>query len=110
MRSRSGYLTPKLGLRYTQYQLNKNLTFEKSPNRLLPVFTLDSGLYFDKKGEVFDHTYSQTLEPRLFYLYIPKKNQSDLPVFDTSLYDLSSSHATLFYQDRFRYPDIDRMG
>lgn len=108
MRSRSGYLKPKLGLRYTQYQLNKNLTFEKSPNRILPVFTLDSGLYFDKKGKVFDHTYSQTLEPRLFYLYIPKKDQSDLPVFDTSLYDLSSSHATLFYQDRFSGPD--RMG
>ncbi|MFT5352054.1 MAG: LPS-assembly protein, partial [Gammaproteobacteria bacterium] len=106
--STSGYVKPKLGARYTQYELNNNLTFEKSPNRILPVISLDSGLYFDKEGEVFKHSYSQTLEPRLFYLYIPKEDQSDLPIFDTSLYDLSSSYSTLFYQDRFSGPD--RMG
>jgi len=108
MQSISGYLKPKLGLRYTQYSLNNNLSFEKSPNRVLPILSLDSGLYFDKTGKAFKHTYTQTLEPRLFYLYIPKKDQRDLPVFDTSLYDLSSSYATLFYQDRFSGPD--RMG
>ncbi len=108
MRSRSGYVKPKVGLRYTQYQLKKNLRFTKSPNSALPMFSLDSGLYFDKKGKLLDHTYSQSLEPRLFYLYVPKKDQSDLPVFDTSIYDLSSSYATLFYEDRFSGPD--RMG
>ncbi len=108
MQSISGYVKPKVGLRYTQYQLNKNNSFNKSPNRVLPVFSLDSGLYFDKEGKFLDHTYSQTLEPRLFYLYVPKEDQSDLPVFDTSIYDLSSSYATLFYEDRFSGPD--RMG
>lgn len=108
MQSISGYATPKLGLRYTQYELNKNRSFKESPNRILPVLSLDSGLYFDKEGEVFNHSYSQTLEPRLYYLYIPKKDQSNLPVFDTGLYDLSSSYATLFYEDRFSGPD--RMG
>jgi LPS-assembly protein len=108
MQSTYGYLKPKLGLRYTQYSLNKNLSFKRSPSRVLPVLSVDSGLYFDKEGEVFNHSYSQTLEPRLFYLYVPKEDQSDLPIFDTSIYDLSSSYSTLFYQDRFSGPD--RMG
>ena len=52
--------------------------------------------YFDKKGQIFDKTYTQSLEPRVRYLYIPEEDQSDLPVFDTGLYDLTSSYATLF--------------
>ncbi len=108
MRSRSGYMTPKLGVRYTQYHLNENTRFKDSPSRLLPMLSLNSGLYFDKKSEVLGKKYTQTLEPRLFYLYIPKEDQSNLPVFDTSIYDLSSSYGTLFYEDRFSGPD--RMG
>jgi LPS-assembly protein len=108
MKSKSGYLKPKLGLRYTQYQLNNNLNFKKSPNRVLPSFSLNSGLYFDKEGTFLDHSYSQTLEPKLYYLYVPKEDQSDLPIFDTTVYDLASSYKTLFYADRFN--GADRMG
>ena len=110
LRAAYGYFKPELGLRYTQYKLNNNNTFtDKSPNRILPVFSFDSGLYFDKKNAKFlNHTYSQTLEPRVFYLYIPKDNQEDLPLFDTSIYDITSSYSTLFYKDRFSGPD--RMG
>ena len=109
IRSTSGYFSPKAGLRYTQYNLNNNIVFQdKSPNRVLPIFSLDSGLYFEKKDSLFGHGYYQTLEPRVFYLYIPETDQTDLPVFDTALYDLSSSHSTLFYEDRFS--GADRMG
>ena len=104
-----GYLRPELGLRYTQYTLNNNRTFpNRSPKRVLPVFSVDSGLYFDKEGEFLNHGYSQTLEPRLFYLYIPRDEQTDLPLFDTSRHDITSSYSTLFYKDRFSGPD--RMG
>lgn len=108
MRTSYGYLTPKLGVRYTQYQLNDNNRFKDSPSRTLPKLTLDGGLYFDKKGELAGKEYTQTLEPRLFYLYIPEEDQSNLPIFDTSVYDLTSSYAVLFYEDRFSGPD--RMG
>ncbi len=104
-----GYLRPELGLRYTQYRLNTNRRFaERTPHRVLPLVSVDGGLYFDKEGKFFGRGYSQTLEPRLFYLYIPKDDQDDLPVFDTSLYDTTSSYSTLFYKDRFSGPD--RMG
>ena len=109
VQSKYGFFTPKAGLRFTQYDLNNNPAFpNNSPSRLLPMFSVDSGLYFDKEDSLFGHGYYQTLEPRLFYLYIPESDQSDLPVFDTGLYDLSSSHATLFYEDRFS--GADRMG
>ena len=29
-----------------------------------------------------------TLEPRMLYLYVPYRNQNDLPIFDTGLPDL----------------------
>ena len=109
IRSQAGYLVPKVGLRFTQYDLNNNLTFsDRSPNRLLPMFSVDSGLYFEKEDSLLGHGYYQTLEPRVYYLYVPESKQADLPVFDTGLYDLTSSYATLFYEDRFSGPD--RMG
>ena len=48
----------------------------------------------------------QTLEPRLFYLYVPFDNQDDIPVFDTGEYDFN--YWTLFRENRFSGPD--RMG
>lgn len=109
IQSISGYFVPKAGFRFTQYDLNENLAFtDESPNRLLPIFSIDSGLYFEKEDSLFSHGYYQTLEPRVFYLYIPETDQTDLPVFDTGLLDMSSSHSTLFYEDRFS--GADRMG
>ncbi|OLB29404.1 MAG: hypothetical protein AUH01_04505 [Acidobacteria bacterium 13_2_20CM_56_17] len=47
--------------------------------------------------------YLQTLEPRLFYLYIPERDQNAIPLFDTGRYDISFSR--LFREDRFSGPD-----
>lgn len=109
-----GYVTPKLGVHYTSYNLsNTGYTFFKngvttngdfaSDTRALPIFSLDSGLYFDRNMRVVNNTYTQTLEPRLFYVYIPYTNQSKLPVFDTGLADLSMS--TLFSENQFTGQD-----
>lgn len=46
-----------------------------------------------------------TLEPRLYYLYIPRTNQNDIQVFDTAVYDMWFN--TLFRENRFS--GIDRM-
>ena len=43
------------------------------------------------RGSIFDTDFVQTLEPRAFYVYIPFKNQSQLPVFDSALDDFSFS-------------------
>ena len=103
----SGFLIPKAGFRYTQYELNDTGNqFKSSPSRALPMASLDSGLFFERKTNLFGNSFLQTLEPRLFYLYIPFEDQTDIPVFDSGLYDFSFD--SLFREDRFT--GADRMG
>jgi LPS-assembly protein len=94
-----GYVTPKLGLHYTKYGLSNTGNAFDSASRTLPIFSLDSGLYFDRNMRVVKNRYTQTLEPRLFYVYIPEKDQSRIPNFDTGLSDLNFS--TIFSENQF---------
>ena len=103
MSTAATFLEPKLSLRYTQYALDDNSLFESSPNRVLPILSLDSGVFLERETTVFNTAYFQTLEPRLYYLYIPHDGQEDLPIFDTGLYTFSFN--SLFYSDRFNNPD-----
>jgi LPS-assembly protein len=115
LQSEWGFLTPKVSVQHTDYQLNEkgktpqpNILPASWPNtvtRTLPIFSLDSGLTFEKDLAGADSSMKHTLEPRLFYLYIPRKNQDDIPVFDTSLYDLWFNN--LFRENRFS--GIDRV-
>lgn len=107
-----GYITPKFGVHYTSYSLDDEF-FEfrnaqgirtnsgeyESGNRSVPIFSLDSGLFFDREVKVVDNTYTQTLEPRLFYVYIPYRDQDMFPVFDTAEADLNLG--TLFLENQF---------
>jgi len=60
---------------------------------------VDSGLFFERDFESLTHT----IEPRLFYLYVPYTDQSDMPNFDTSLYDFNTSQ--LFRDNEFNGVD-----
>ncbi|MEW5713862.1 LPS-assembly protein LptD [Pseudomonas sp. SB113] len=124
-----GFITPKLKYVYTKYDLDLDSTgkndiiaaqaaaaqngtqyaggtFKSSQDRAVPVASVDSGLYFDRNTNWFGKDYRQTLEPRAFYLYVPNKDQADIPVFDTSEY--SFSYASLFRDNRFS--GSDRIG
>ena len=119
-----GFLKPSLKYQYTQYQLDLdgtgkadiasqtaerdrlNGTFDSNQNRGVPIASIDSGLYFDRNTNWFGKNYRQTLEPRLFYLYVPEKDQNDIPVFDTSEYTFN--YASLFRDNRFS--GSDRVG
>jgi LPS-assembly protein len=97
------FIRPKLAYRYTDYSLdsgyqNYSNTYtslsgvtttipftDGSPSRSLPIVSLDQGLIFERSTSMFDTNYTQTLEPRLYYLYVPYRNQNNLPLFDTSL-------------------------
>jgi LPS-assembly protein len=101
-----GYITPKLGVHATNYRLNDNnfnvggnLISNNSDTRTLPIFSVDSGLFFERDVNIVKNSYTQTLEPRLFYVYIPEKNQDRLPVFDSGLADLNLT--TLFSENQF---------
>ncbi|MGH8247493.1 MAG: LPS-assembly protein LptD [Gammaproteobacteria bacterium] len=104
--TRSTFLTPRIGVRFTQYDLEDSGPFKKTPSRILPIVSVDSGAFLEREFVLTDTDYVQTLEPRLYYLYVPDDDQSDLPVFETSIYNLS--YASLFREDRFS--SADRVG
>lgn len=101
-----GYVTPKLGYNFTAYQLDAQTAAGIPSQRLtrsLPIASLDSGLYFDRPVELYGKDMVQTLEPRLFYLNIPPRNQSALPLFNTGLAQFSYSQ--LFAENQYNGPD-----
>ncbi|MNZ13270.1 LPS-assembly protein LptD precursor [compost metagenome] len=111
-----GFLKPQVKYTYTQYDLDldqqgKNSlfaeqTFHGSQDRQVPIYSVDSGLFFDRKTQFFGKDYTQTLEPRLFYLYVPEEDQTDIPLFDTS--ESTFSYSSLFRENRFS--GRDRIG
>ena len=95
---------PQLSLLNTEY------VFEEGHNntlhRTLPRFDWDSKLYFQRPVTFSHQTYQQTLEPRLFYLYVPYQNQSAIPILDSSA--LNFDLAQLYRLNRFS--GLDRIG
>ncbi|MBC7698630.1 MAG: LPS-assembly protein LptD [Bacteroidia bacterium] len=94
-----GYITPKFGVHHTSYSLDNIASNLETQERTLPIFSIDSGLFFDRNFKVADRDYSQTIEPRMYYVYIPESKQSNIPIFDTSEADLNFS--TLFSENQF---------
>jgi LPS-assembly protein len=96
-----GFLRSSAGYRYTAYSLELPGTLaDATPDRGLPILTLDGGMFFERDradGLV------QTLEPRLYYLYVPYEDQNGLPDFDTS--EFTFGYSQLFHTNRFTSAD-----
>lgn len=107
-----GYFTPTLQYQLTQYSIDGIVQAQgeqfKDHNitRQLPIFNIDTGIYMDRYMQWGSGDYKQTLEPRLYYLYVPYSNQNDIPEFDTSYPPFTFN--TLFTTNRF--VGIDRQG
>lgn len=86
-----GFITPKIGYHATRYVLTANSTNYEGGTRTLPIISVDSGLAFERPANFFGKPITQTLEPRLFYLYVPYRDQSKLPEFSTSETDFNFS-------------------
>ncbi|MNM59646.1 LPS-assembly protein LptD precursor [compost metagenome] len=123
----SWYITPTLAWRYTAYDLERGLadnirrqnlqaaginpntaTPEQlrgntSPNRSVPIGSIDMGLFFDRETSIGGKSYLNTLEPRLFYLNTPYRDQDDMPLFDTRAFTFSWGQ--LFRDSRFTGAD-----
>lgn len=98
------FINPKISVQHTQYWLqNQNPGEPTGISRTLPIASIDSGMFFERNFSFGDSTYIHTIEPRLFYLYIPYTDQNDIPLFDTSDYDFTFSQ--LFRENRFNGPD-----
>ena len=107
------FLTPTLAWRYTSYELEDELaqaiasgtgrSVDTSPSRSLPITTVDAGVYIDRTTLFRGEPHLQTLEPRLFYVNTPYRDQSALPLFDTQA--MSYSWGQLFRDNRFTGAD-----
>lgn len=103
----SWFLRPTAAWRYTTYQLDDGLAAQRgTDNRLtrtVPILSVDGGLYFDRPFRWRGEDYVQTLEPRIFYLNVPYRDQSKYPVFDTG--GLTFSWGQLFRDNRYSGAD-----
>lgn len=85
------YFTPKIGVNYTHYSFNQNTTTAPDTNRVLPISSIETGLIFERAASFFGQDLTQTLEPQLYYLNIPFRDQSQIPVFDSAFADVNYS-------------------
>ncbi|MDF2527295.1 MAG: biosynthesis protein [Enterobacter mori] len=78
---------------------------DESVNRTLPQFKMDGKLIFERDMGLLSDGYTQTLEPRMQYLYVPYRDQSKIQNYDSSF--LQSDYSGLF-RDR-TYGGLDRI-
>ncbi len=109
----SFFLTPKAGVHYTYYSLyeipmivdpvtmvSTNIpAFPNSISRTLPIFSVDSGLIYERETNALGQGVIQTLEPRFYYVNIPFRDQNQIPLFDTAIADFN--YAQIFSENMF---------
>lgn len=81
-----------------------NRDLEESVTRVIPEFRTHAGIVLERNTKIFD-SYTQTLEPQIQYLYVPKKDQSNIALYDTTL--LQTDYYGLFRSRK--YSNIDRV-
>jgi LPS-assembly protein len=102
-----GYITPEAELVENYYDLHSTDRFDVNQvNHSIPRLSIDSGLSFERRTAWLSRSYAQTLEPRLYYLYVPYQNQSTVPAFDSAYMIFNTNQ--LFRNNRFS--GFDRIG
>lgn len=95
------FVASQADLRHTRYVTTDNTSSpDNTPTRTLPQFSLEGGLRFER---VTGGGNLQTLEPRAYYLYVPYRDQSSLPQFDSGEPDFD--FVELFARNRFTGED-----
>ena len=110
------YITPRIGFHDTHYRFERPVAgLGESYQRSLPISSLDAGLVFEREAHAFGRRQIQTLEPRLFYLKVPHRDQSALTRagvnFDSGVLDFN--FAQIFAENLFsgqdRVAEADQM-
>ena len=103
----AGFITPKISLHASKYELDGSPaqlgTLPRSQNLVVPTMSVDAGLVFERDTQLLGRSVTQTLEPRLFYVNTPYRDQSRIPLFDTA--ETSFNFAQLFSENRFTGQD-----
>ncbi len=105
------YITPRIQVDWLQYSLKLSEIAQledlpTEPNRTIPLYDVDSGLFFERDIQFKRFKGIQTFEPRLYYLYVPYRDQHFYPDFDSGI--MNFSYAQLFRDNRFS--GRDRIG
>ena len=96
----AGFITPKVQLHATSYEFDAPLANgQRTASRVVPTFSLDAGLQFERDASLFGRNLTQTLEPRAFYVRTPFRDQSLLPNYDSGAN--SFNFATVFTENAF---------
>jgi len=104
LKNAAAYTTFATSLHYTHYDLDRvNAEEKQTPTRTVPIFSVDSGVFFERDSNFNGTNYLHTLEPRLQYLYIPYREQSALPTFDSAT--VTSDFNQLFSENRYSGAD-----
>jgi LPS-assembly protein len=94
------FVTPKVQLHATRYQFDGPLTTGATQaQRVVPTFSLDSGLVYERDTQFFGRKVTQTLEPRALYVYTPFRDQAALPNYDSGVSDFN--FATIYSENAF---------
>jgi LPS-assembly protein len=102
-----GYVTPAVQMVENHYVLTGSVPdATQTFNRTIPRYSVDSGLTFERTAHVLQSTFTETLEPRLYYLQVPYQNQSIFPAFDSGFMIFTTDQ--LFRPNR--YSGFDRIG
>ncbi len=102
------YVTPRAQIALTHYDLYQT-TPTQTPDihrRAIPIIDVLIGSSLVRETSIFNHGFQQTLEPQVYYTYIPYRNQASIPIFDTTVNTLS--YDQIFNYNRFS--SIDRIG
>ncbi len=95
-----GYITPKLQIHTAAYQFDSPLANgTQSADSTVPTFSLDSGVVLERDTDWRGRALVQTLEPRIFYVRTPYRNQSYLPNYDTAASDFN--FASIFTENAY---------
>lgn len=102
------FINPRIQLALTNYALyqTKQTCTPRSIFRSVPIYDVASGLSFNRDTCFCNTTYNQVLEPQLYYVYIPYRKQNRIPLFDTTVNELT--YDQIFNYNRFT--GIDRIG
>ncbi len=95
----AAYVTPRVQLHATQYNFTEEWRGTTTASRLVPTFSLDSGLQFERDARFLGSRFVQTLEPRAFYVYTPFRDQTRLPNYDSA--ESGFTFASLFTENTF---------
>jgi LPS-assembly protein len=87
-------------LHATHYEFDAPLANgARTADRTVPIFSLDSGLVFEREASFFGRDFIQTLEPRAFYVYAPYRDQRLLPNYDSAAIDFN--FASIYTENSF---------